>query len=209
MNANKTAPTIQALAAALGCNQNAAKSRMVALGYVEKCSRCGGSGRYSFNPMDGDRCFRCGGKGKSLVKITAKLITEAKARQDAGELNDYFAACRARAEAQRAIEPSMAELNHECGAGGIRAHYERHNAINVSCHVFVNSDYFRASSLLCSIKDHAFEAYMAWKYRGASHEATLAVIREMIAFAKLVNAAAAPMVDGWHEEMVLAESLPR
>ena len=28
------------------------------------CGRCGGSGRYSFNMMDGDRCYGCGGCGK-------------------------------------------------------------------------------------------------------------------------------------------------
>ena len=28
-----------------------------------ECYRCGGSGRYSYNPMDGDRCYGCGGSG--------------------------------------------------------------------------------------------------------------------------------------------------
>lgn len=32
------------------------------------CTRCGGSGRYSFNMMTGDRCFGCGGKGVKLTK---------------------------------------------------------------------------------------------------------------------------------------------
>lgn len=34
----------------------------------ETCSRCGGSGRYSYCQMYGDRCFRCGGKGRTLTK---------------------------------------------------------------------------------------------------------------------------------------------
>lgn len=33
------------------------------------CGRCGGSGRYSFNLMDGDRCFGCHGSG---VQLTAR-----------------------------------------------------------------------------------------------------------------------------------------
>lgn len=30
---------------------------------TEPCSRCGGSGRYSFNLMDGDLCYGCNGTG--------------------------------------------------------------------------------------------------------------------------------------------------
>jgi len=32
------------------------------------CSRCGGSGSYSFNLMDGDRCYGCSGTGQKLTK---------------------------------------------------------------------------------------------------------------------------------------------
>lgn len=34
----------------------------------EPCTRCGGSGEYSFNQVDGTRCFKCGGLGKQLTK---------------------------------------------------------------------------------------------------------------------------------------------
>jgi hypothetical protein len=30
---------------------------------VEVCRRCGGSGEYSYNPLDGTRCFGCSGAG--------------------------------------------------------------------------------------------------------------------------------------------------
>lgn len=33
-----------------------------------ECTRCGGSGRYSYNMLDGDRCYGCGGKGVQLTK---------------------------------------------------------------------------------------------------------------------------------------------
>lgn len=32
------------------------------------CSRCGGSGRYSFNLLHGTRCYGCGGTGKQKTK---------------------------------------------------------------------------------------------------------------------------------------------
>lgn len=34
----------------------------------ETCGRCGGSGKYSFNQMDGDRCYGCHGTGYKLTK---------------------------------------------------------------------------------------------------------------------------------------------
>lgn len=45
------------------------------------CPRCGGSGRYSWNSMDGDKCYGCMGSGKKV--ITVRWYTEAeRARQD-------------------------------------------------------------------------------------------------------------------------------
>lgn len=32
------------------------------------CGRCGGSGQYSYNQMDGTRCYGCGGTGWKLTK---------------------------------------------------------------------------------------------------------------------------------------------
>lgn len=32
------------------------------------CTRCGGTGKYSYCQMYGDRCFKCGGTGKVLTK---------------------------------------------------------------------------------------------------------------------------------------------
>lgn len=41
---------------------------MASLFETKSCTRCGGSGRYSFNLMNGDRCFGCGGSGQQLTK---------------------------------------------------------------------------------------------------------------------------------------------
>ena len=46
----------------------------------QTCSRCGGSGHYSYNPTDGTVCFGCGGSGKKLTKAGAnarKIYEEA------------------------------------------------------------------------------------------------------------------------------------
>jgi len=39
------------------------------------CSRCGGSGHYSFNLLDGTMCYKCRGKGKVLSAIGRKAKT--------------------------------------------------------------------------------------------------------------------------------------
>ena len=36
------------------------------------CGRCGGSGKYSYNQIDGDRCYGCGGTGIVLSKRGSK-----------------------------------------------------------------------------------------------------------------------------------------
>lgn len=35
---------------------------------TQACNRCGGSGKYSYNTIDGDRCYGCAGAGVTLTK---------------------------------------------------------------------------------------------------------------------------------------------
>lgn len=35
---------------------------------IETCSRCGGSGHFSYNQIDGSRCFKCGGAKVTYTK---------------------------------------------------------------------------------------------------------------------------------------------
>lgn len=43
---------------------------------MSKCKRCGGSGHYSYNPMNGTTCFACGGSGKE--KLNVRWYTDAQ-----------------------------------------------------------------------------------------------------------------------------------
>lgn len=48
------------------------------------CSRCGGSGRYSFNLMHGTKCFGCNGAGYVMLdakKEAARQARKAKAKE--------------------------------------------------------------------------------------------------------------------------------
>lgn len=52
------------------------------------CTRCGGSGRYSFNMMHGSVCYGCGGKGQVLTKkgrAAQNFLNNLRSRK-AGEL---------------------------------------------------------------------------------------------------------------------------
>jgi hypothetical protein len=46
---------------------------------IETCSRCGGSGEYSYCQMYGTKCFKCHGTGKVYTKrgLAAKMFFEA------------------------------------------------------------------------------------------------------------------------------------
>lgn len=94
--------TTTEIATLMSCKAGSAVSRLVALGYTDVCSRCGGSGRYSWNQTDGDRCFGCHGKGKKLAKITKEIVEKALERIAAGELEAYFAEHKAAREIKAA-----------------------------------------------------------------------------------------------------------
>lgn len=49
------------------------------------CPRCGGSGSYSYNQMDGTRCYGCGGSGVSVIKVRAYTEKEYNRMQAANE----------------------------------------------------------------------------------------------------------------------------
>jgi len=44
-----------------------------------ECSRCGGSGEYSFNQLDGTRCYGCNGSGRQWTKADQPLVNELRA----------------------------------------------------------------------------------------------------------------------------------
>jgi len=64
---------------------------------IVTCRRCDGSGRYSWNPRDGDRCYGCGGSGSQAVDLDAEARAaerraKAAAKREAGRIARYEAA---------------------------------------------------------------------------------------------------------------------
>lgn len=50
-----------------------------------KCPRCGGSGNFSYNPLDGTRCYRCLGSGIDIQEVRAYSEKEYNQMQAAKE----------------------------------------------------------------------------------------------------------------------------
>ena len=95
-------------AAALSWNVKSLSGRLNALDLLVTCSRCGGSGRYSYCQMYGDRCFGCNGSGKGLPRLSARLVKVVQEEVAAGGLDAYLALCKAKAEARAQIKPLVA-----------------------------------------------------------------------------------------------------
>lgn len=82
--------------------------RLNALGLLATCTRCGGSGRYSYCQTHGDTCFGCSGSGKGLPRLTVTLVKTVQAKVAAGELDAYLALSKAKKEARALIKPLIA-----------------------------------------------------------------------------------------------------
>lgn len=95
--------------AALGWTDKNVGPRLNALGLLEECTRCGGSGRYSYCQMYGDRCFKCRGSRQQLPKLTKKLLKVVQAAIEAGKLQPYLDGLARRAAAKKVLAPMLVE----------------------------------------------------------------------------------------------------
>ncbi len=86
-------------------DEQGVRNCLFALKLRETCSRCGGSGRYSYNQIDGDRCFGCNGARERAAKLTKAVLEAARIKVEAGELATLRAANRARMAAKKEIAP--------------------------------------------------------------------------------------------------------
>lgn len=60
------------------------------------CGRCGGSGRFSFNPKDGDRCYGCNGRGFVMVDpVKHAKAKAAKAKREEAAKGEIAAKVKA------------------------------------------------------------------------------------------------------------------
>lgn len=91
---NKYPATIDGAAELLGVKiddpekkKSVTKARISLLGHKTVCPRCGGSGSFSYNLMDGSRCYGCNGTGNVSTKITPELIAKLQDDVESGKLD--------------------------------------------------------------------------------------------------------------------------
>ena len=76
------------------------------------CPRCGGSGHYSYNQMDGTRCYGCNGSGISIQKVRAYTEKEYARMQAANERARAKREAEKKAKARDLVE-NAAKYKHE------------------------------------------------------------------------------------------------
>lgn len=103
------------------------------------CSRCGGSGRYSFNQMDGDRCYGCRGTGLQFTARgkAARAFYEASQLKPLSELkpgmflwDDTFGM-----KAKWLPIESIEQTGSYCESNGVRQYYT--NIVTKRCRLGV------------------------------------------------------------------------
>lgn len=66
-----------------------AKARLARMGIGETCTRCYGSGSYSFNTTDGSRCYGCGGIGVVGTALDSASLQALEDAKDSGQLSRF------------------------------------------------------------------------------------------------------------------------
>lgn len=108
-----TAPSESEFAALLSIRANHkdtgkwVQARIIKLGLGKTCSRCGGSGEYSFCQMHGTTCFKCGGSGYVGQNLTSKLYKLAQDKVEDGSNAEIMAENAAAAMCRNAVKSVM------------------------------------------------------------------------------------------------------
>lgn len=76
------------------------------------CPRCGGSGHYSYNQMDGTRCYGCNGSGTAILTVRAYSEKEYNRMQTANDRARAKREAEKEAKARDLIE-NAAKYKHE------------------------------------------------------------------------------------------------
>lgn len=83
------------------------------------CKRCDGSGKYSFNQIDGSRCYGCNGLRVTGIQFDADTLRQLQAKADEGVLTIYLTSLKARGQYVAAEKELMARW----GACNFDSHY--------------------------------------------------------------------------------------
>lgn len=105
----------------------ALNARIIGLGFGVACSRCGGTGHYSFNQISGTVCFGCDGFREIAPKLTPELWAGMLPVVESGALDTYLANVRARQAAEKAAKGALDAVMNAWQACKLDDHYNWHS----------------------------------------------------------------------------------
>lgn len=100
------------------------RARIAGSGFYDTCSRCCGSGHYSYCPDYGTTCFKCSGSGKQSRAYSQKLLAELEAFVASGAYDTYLAELRARSIVERAAKSAQARVMAAWETSGVSKAYD-------------------------------------------------------------------------------------
>lgn len=154
---------IAELASILKTNEKNAPTRAVKMRLSPACSRCLGSGQYSFNGTH-STCYRCSGGGADPVtlKNIDSVIDNARAAAEDGRLEGYVEAIRAAAEVKKNHELIFSAWKASVANKGCPHHCKRDEECaphELACRQanFRIAEAYKAYSALQNKKGHEIE----------------------------------------------------
>lgn len=179
--AKQTALNDEAMALFDVKSEKTIQTALYALGFRQPCNRCGGSGHYSYNQMTGTICFGCNGKKFVSMKLTRKILDEAKVKVDAGELVRIREVGAARVAARKtvdALEPAIQTAYDPIGDAytiGSRA-----SRTIAESHDFVKSPIFFAQTMNNSLRRAFWDLQRDLKYNQIEARLALCKAEEIL-----------------------------
>jgi hypothetical protein len=138
--------------------------RLKYLGLLETCSRCSGSGNYSYNQINGSVCFKCNGLCVLLPKIIKQsLIDEAEKLVKEGKLIPYFEEVKR----SREIEKAEKVIQNIVFSSKIALDYDaEYNRSRFNMEEGIKKLRFKQSDIYKKFEDKASELRSTeWKYK--------------------------------------------
>ena len=104
------------------------QGRLIRLGYAKYCTRCGGSGHYSFNLMYGTVCFKCGGSGYLANTLTAKMLKQIQAERTTDQITQMVNEQNESARLNKLAQSAESRVMAAWKASGVSEAYKWTNA---------------------------------------------------------------------------------
>lgn len=158
----------------------------------EFCKRCGGSGEYSFNLMDGTVCYGCGGRGLGATTTEADILRKAENRAKARD--------RAARKAEREYKAKAAVMDAwKAAHGDLLAALEPHLS-RVDSEGYTDFDWRPTNNFLTDLADKAHRSVTPLTDRQVE-AAQVALVREQQKAAEKAQAASETLAAGHYGQV--------